>query len=1277
MALSFSLQQDHKQHRCQQHSTYALRHTIRRDQGAINTKTMASPSRPAQLGSSSSVFSRFLYLPVLLNTLLLLVACSLSTVEASSKIINATALVTASTDNEKYEHQVVLLNNSGADEELDEVLIFRWQNPSDGVLNAALEHTTSNSENKPSWLALGFFDGFRNTVPIFDDTMEQVNGQAVIGTYFFANPAVFKYSLGTSHGSEDVPNGGVALMPDSHQTLIFQNMEQGTLADPEGSESIRTVLMFAKNLDEGDDKEEATLKEAGDNILVWALGPPGMETLGMHDQQGAFRLDFQTAAAVSAAADPADAEIVTEPQPESQQESPSSVTEESTAAPDVADTADDAAPKFIIINGTDTFEAIAGRDTPAGNPYSTFDHQVQLDENLMLYWKDPTSNGILNGRLEHKAASAATAPSWLSFGFYNVVKNERPVTNANFNMSGSTAIIGTSWVQENPLIYSLGANHDQPGVVQPLGEQATHLMESSFLQFSDTNEGGIVFTTLSFQKSMVHPTSDEAPIVAIGDNIFLWAMGPPGATSLGMHSEYGALRLDLMVASEGGSDSGTSAPVLTPAPGAVEETISVIDATTEVRVSTDADFDYQVQLEQDVIFRWEAPDPGTGLFTGRLEHQTNDLDATPAWLGFGLPNPTDMSTWMLMQNTYAIIGMLPSEKVEKYSLGVKNNHTQGFVQALPLEQQTLQVTKMLQDHNKETGVYTTSLTFSKLLVEESNPLEAPIWTNGENRFLWAVGNALTESPTLSMHRDFGAMTVDFSKVAEKASSIATVAPEPSAETSAPAPATETSAPETSTPAENPPTSSNAYSAPVIVGRCESTVFEKSGKSIRLTPSLVMHWQINDSEGIDFTEFGVVPSLTVILEYSGLAWLGFGVSPTPQAHNLGATGIIGVPATKDSPQLKYNISSLQVDQIVPMADQTLIEAYVNQEENQPGKTTLRFTKALVDGAEEVQIKRKGLNFFSFAVGNGNVLGYHKHRGSFQLDLEECYDLPPGTDPSSSQFTDGSETSEKAKGALKAHAIMAAIAWGFTMPCAVGIAWFRQLIPTAWIYIHVSFNLLTFLLTLMAVLVGVAAVSSRDNSSHLTKAHHVVGILLFVAYTFQVGNGFLRPPVERKEDGSPVERKLFSLTTPQSPREWWHMIHRSMGITMLLVGIYQIASGMELFDENFESGRDNFFWYWGYIGIFCLVMISLKIWLIMQNRRARGHGASWVEDRASTSVGIDTMMQSDPDGMNMDDDEDCVVLEIPSRSGESTMIRGARRMPPNMATEDDDNMTVEIT
>jgi hypothetical protein len=1166
--------------------------------------------------------------------------CHMLLSQAGVPILNATSTMTTSTS-PHFDHQVILENTK--DSALDDVLVFRWNSPVDGVLYLALEHTTKTESNKPSWLALGFFDAMRNTVPIFDNIMGQANGQAVIGSMFKASPAVFKYFLGDPHGRSSDTNQqvGVSVMPSNQQTLVFRNMEQGTTTLADGTRAIRTILTFAKNMNEGTANagneaslSEAVIRENGDNIFLWAIGPAGMEQPGMHDDCGAFRLDFQLVHVVAPLVTRAPDSAVPVPVPTPAPEAISSPTIQ-----------------VNILNATESFQIIDHIDRES-SPYKDFDFKVKLDTNLVFYWANQGASKHLKARLEHKSETMDTAPSWLSLGFYDVPGNPRPANNSNFVLDRSTAIIGKSWEdgETAPLIYNLGSNHAQAGVIQPLTGQSS--MNASFLQFADTGERDVL-TTLDFAKSLTEYHASEPPILGLGENVFLWATGPPGASSLSMHSEYGAFRLDLFSAAESLASVTTIARQPTSTPATVAS-VSVIDGSIQATLSTDPKFDYQVILEQEVTFRWEMPDEEAGIFTGRLEHTTKFIEAAPAWLGFGFPNPSDTSTWMLMQNTFAIMGLLPSEKVEKYSLGMNNNHTQGFVQALPLEQQTLKASKMMQVHDPDTGVYTTSLTFAKLLVEEVNPSEPQVWLRGGNRFLWAVGNALTATPTMGMHRDFGALTVDFSKVAQRIAE--------GSET------TTQSVPQSSSNSDLAGTV-NPYPAPIIVGQCYSDIFESNGKSIQLTPDLTMHWTLNNDVSEEYAEFGEVPSVTIVLQYNGVAWLGFGFQSSQQAHHPGSTAVIGFPLTKEIPQLKWNITMLSAEDTFPMPDQTLIEAYINVEEGSPGLTTLRFTKALKDGMKEVAIKPKGLNYFSFAVGAGDEMGYHRHREAFQMDLDECVDFPPEYD----NAQDGNTQSNTAKGALTAHAVMAAIAWGFSMPLAVGMAWFRQLIPTTWIYIHVSFNLLTFVLTLLAVIVGVAAVSSRNTSQHFSKPHHILGVILFVAYTFQVGNGFLRPPVARKEDGSPVERKPLSLKKPESPREWWHMIHRATGIIMLIGGIFQIASGMQLFDENFESGRDNFFWYWTYVSLFALAMIALRIWLIMQNRRARGEGTTWMEDRAATSVGID------PSGMRGRGDEDCVVLEIPSRSGDSSTIRARIQSSQADVSEsnDDDNMTVEIT
>lgn len=122
---------------------------------------------------------------------------------------------------------------------------------------------------------------------------------------------------------------------------------------------------------------------------------------------------------------------------------------------------------------------------------------------------------------------------------------------------------------------------------------------------------------------------------------------------------------------------------------------------------------------------------------------------------------------------------------------------------------------------------------------------------GANLFVWAVGNALTATPTMGMHRAHGFLTLDFSKVLAQAQTAET------------------------TPAPSVPEESedmvDSYFAPVIVGQCSSGLLA-GGWSIQLTPDLALHWKINDIVAFSDAKLEEVPSLTLVLQYEGMAWL---------------------------------------------------------------------------------------------------------------------------------------------------------------------------------------------------------------------------------------------------------------------------------------------------------------------------------------------------------------------------------------------------------------------
>jgi Flp pilus assembly protein TadB len=111
-------------------------------------------------------------------------------------------------------------------------------------------------------------------------------------------------------------------------------------------------------------------------------------------------------------------------------------------------------------------------------------------------------------------------------------------------------------------------------------------------------------------------------------------------------------------------------------------------------------------------------------------------------------------------------------------------------------------------------------------------------------------------------------------------------------------------------------------------------------------------------------------------------------------------------------------------------------------------------------------------------------------------------------------------------------------------------------------------------------------------------------MLVLMTFQVMSGFMRPPVEKKDPYSArryVEGRSF-FEIPRSPRDVWMLVHRVSGIAMLGMGMYQISSGLALFAADFDV-TSIAPWFWLYVGLFAFFLISLRVWIMMEEHKAR--------------------------------------------------------------------------
>ena len=116
----------------------------------------------------------------------------------------------------------------------------------------------------------------------------------------------------------------------------------------------------------------------------------------------------------------------------------------------------------------------------------------------------------------------------------------------------------------------------------------------------------------------------------------------------------------------------------------------------------------------------------------------------------------------------------------------------------------------------------------------------------------------------------------------------------------------------------------------------------------------------------------------------------------------------------------------------------------------------------------------------------------------------------------------------RSAWVAHGAIGATVFGLLVPSAITSAFFRDLIPTYWIYIHVCINVINFAMTFFTVGIAFATMNGMGaaGEGHLKEMHHIVGLLLLMLVSFQMANGFLRPPREFITDENMILRRGLS-------------------------------------------------------------------------------------------------------------------------------------------------------
>jgi hypothetical protein len=127
------------------------------------------------------------------------------------------------------------------------------------------------------------------------------------------------------------------------------------------------------------------------------------------------------------------------------------------------------------------------------------------------------------------------------------------------------------------------------------------------------------------------------------------------------------------------------------------------------------------------------------------------------------------------------------------------------------------------------------------------------------------------------------------------------------------------------------------------------------------------------------------TLSAELVYTGLGWVGLGFSESgqmvPSQAGSSYQAVIGLPGDN---VYKYDMSGKSDAGVMKSTAQTLTNTAVEQNATH---TSIRFTKALVED-NELSINSGADNFFIWAYGSSNTLGYHASRGAVTVPLDPC-------------------------------------------------------------------------------------------------------------------------------------------------------------------------------------------------------------------------------------------------------------------------------------------------
>jgi DOMON domain/Eukaryotic cytochrome b561 len=520
---------------------------------------------------------------------------------------------------------------------------------------------------------------------------------------------------------------------------------------------------------------------------------------------------------------------------------------------------------------------------------------------------------------------------------------------------------------------------------------------------------------------------------------------------------------------------------------------------------------------------------GSILLRQVINPSTSTVSVELEYLGIGWVGMAFSETTTMVPNT-AIIGLPDAGTVQKYDLTIKD--ISGVLPASS-DRQTLTNTSIVQDGTS------TILKFTKPLIETG---ETSVLT-GTNMINVAYGM----TNTLAYHLLRLPTTATFTECVAAGTTASPVAP------TSPAPVAPTSPAPVAAPVAAP-TAGAGNTVDLGNGRTQISLPPFGGGQVVLT----------------FITDSVKQALTVTMEYAGLGWIGFAFSEDLFMPN--SLAVIAMPNDGTGKPMKYDIGGSKSQGAIVLASsdrQTLTEASYSQNGTH---TTMTFTKSLAD-ANEVPILLAGNNNFLYAVGGSNAFGYHASRQPFSFDFDNA----------AAPLPTGGSTGAPNKSLWMAHGILMVISWTILVPLAVGTAVLRNFIALPagqWFQVHRFLNSIAVACTIAGFAIAVHNIKD-EQGNHFTNTikHHKMGLVIFMFAILQALSGMFRPHLPHKPEPEITDEEANGDKPPvddtplkKSPqRIVFEIQHRLMGTTAMVMGWFNVDSGIGLYNQRF-NGND---------------------------------------------------------------------------------------------------------